>query len=405
MSASDVQHRSTFSNGTTSVALAYASNNTAHNLLVYCSSGQVNGSSATDSNTNTIVNATSTGSKNFIDFVQDAHAGANTVTAHSTGTADIHLHIREISGCQTTTQPRDTGVVASSATGSVTTAGATTQIGDAVVAMFDDELANDTLTADGTATDSEITINNTGLDSALSEFRAATASGAQTFTCGGNGTHAMAQTIATFKVLASTFIAEDDSIRPTLPTPPPLYPFVNMSGMQHQDDPAGSLTATVDEYFWLNPGVMTSTLYLQPFQPYHDPDEIPAGRLSATVDEYFWLDPGRMTITLFPQPIPEDPEAIPAGSLSATVDEYFWQSTILPPVAPLIQPLVIDELIVPIAVVFTPDDAYMLNPGTMSYTYYLQLSGDSGDSSSFAPIPPGPIGRSVRFNFGFPAFR
>jgi hypothetical protein len=212
-----VQHRTTFSNGTTTLALAFLSNNAAANLLVYCTSGGPTASAmnvATDSNTNTIANAVSISSSGSagaarLDYVANAHSGANTVTGHSPSSVDIHLHIWEISGCVTSSPVRATGST-QSPTGSVSTSTTTPLTGDAVLAFFYDNPANDTLTVGSGYTTSDTSQNGTGGDAALSEYKSATAGGTQTAACGGNGTDTLAQVIAVFIQSSATFAPDED---------------------------------------------------------------------------------------------------------------------------------------------------------------------------------------------------
>jgi hypothetical protein len=204
-----VQHRTTFSNGTTSVALPFSSNNAAGNTLAYASSagiGTVGVSMqiATDNNSNTIANgvdlASSGASGNGAarwDYVASSNSGANTVTAHAPSTFDIHLHIWELSGCATSSPVRASGST-HSATGSVSTSTSTPLSGDAVLAYFYDNPANDALTIGSGYTTSDISSNTTGLDSALSEYKTATGNGTQTATCTGNGTNSLDQVIVVF---------------------------------------------------------------------------------------------------------------------------------------------------------------------------------------------------------------
>jgi len=220
MAVGVVQHRSSFGTHVTSLALAFSTNNTAQNLLNYLTGGGTNVTTitaATDSNSNTIANATSVSSSTAggarSDYVASANSGANTVTAHTTGTtADIHLHIWEISGCVTTSPVRDTGTVASSATASVSTTGSSTLAGDAVIGFFSDDANSRTLVAGSGYSPSELTNNSTGGDADLSEFEAAPASGTQTATCTGNSTDLMGQIIVTFKQAASGLVFQDDSL-------------------------------------------------------------------------------------------------------------------------------------------------------------------------------------------------
>lgn len=210
---SPVQHRSNFGTNVTSVAIAFASNNAAGNLLSYSSAAanNVTINAATDNNTNTIANAVNvingsgSAGNGRMDYVANSHSGANTVTGNSSASADIHVHIWEISGCVTASPVRDSGSVGAggSTTGSVSTAGTSTLSGDAVLAFFYDNPANDALTAGSGYSPSELSANSTGGDAAISEYKSATAGGTQTATCGGNGTSALGpQIIVTFKQTA-----------------------------------------------------------------------------------------------------------------------------------------------------------------------------------------------------------
>jgi hypothetical protein len=204
MAISKVQSKSSQTTGVTSASVVFTSNCAAGNLLIY-GTGAGNGTgitAATDNNTNTIALAkaqagTTPAGDCRVDYVANSNAGACTVTCHATGSSDMHLHIWEVSGVTTTSPLRDTGSVASSATGSVTTAGSTTVSGDADFAFFQDDPNGDTLTADGSFTWNEFSTKAAG-DSALSELKQATASGSQTATVSGNGTNVMSQIIATF---------------------------------------------------------------------------------------------------------------------------------------------------------------------------------------------------------------
>jgi hypothetical protein len=228
MGASLVQHRASFGTGVTSLALAFSSANALHNLLSYLV-GTGNGLSitaCTDSNTNTIVNdANISGTPDArADHVDDSHSGANTVTAHSL-TADIHLHILEIAGCVTTSALRDSNAISNSSTGSVTTAGTSTLAGDAVVGFFEDDAANDALTVGSGYGGSDLSANSGGNDTALSEFMAASAGGAQTATCGGNGASVLAQIIVTYKASSVAAVPSIASWQP--PPATPAVPFSN----------------------------------------------------------------------------------------------------------------------------------------------------------------------------------
>jgi len=207
MSAAYVQSRSVRTGGVSSTTLAFTSSVTANDLLVYgtCSYNTVN--AATDNNSNIIANAIpstggTVGGFARFDYVAASNSGPTTVTGNVTGSQSaLLLHIWEISGCVTSSPVRDTGTVANSTTASVSTSGATTAIGDAVIALFGGAGTGsngNALTADGTALKSEVTTGPAGSDECLTEFRSATASGTQTFTCTGSAGDNLVQLIATF---------------------------------------------------------------------------------------------------------------------------------------------------------------------------------------------------------------
>ena len=202
MAAAHVQHRSAFSTSGLTISLAFSSNNTAGNLLVYVvgSSSVTGNNRCTDNNSNTIANAVNTGSgaaSNSIDYAANCKSGPNTVSYDGTGTSgnpQTHLHIWEISGCVTTSVLGDTGTVSNNPTGSVSTSGTSTP----------------TLTGDaGYSPIVDTAVASPAFKEQLSEFKAATSSGTQTATCTGNGTQVLEQGIATF--IAAVLTYEDDT--------------------------------------------------------------------------------------------------------------------------------------------------------------------------------------------------
>src|SRR5207302_2277969 len=218
MAAAHVQHRSAFSTSGLTISLAFSSNNTAGNLLVYVvgSSSVTGNNRCTDNNSNTIDNAVNTGSgaaSNSIDYAANCKSGPNTVSYDGTGTSgnpQTHLHIWEISGCVTTSVLGDTGTVSNNPTGSVSTSGTSTQVGDAVIGSFHDGNSPPTLTGDaGYSPIVDTAVASPAFKEQLSEFKAATSSGTQTATCTGNGTQVLEQGIATF--IAAVLTYEDDT--------------------------------------------------------------------------------------------------------------------------------------------------------------------------------------------------
>ena len=218
MGASEVQHRSVFTANVTSTTLAFSSNVTAGNLLAYLTSDfpQASVAAATDNNSNTIANAVSfqtSDGDNRMDYVASANSGATTVTGNApSGGATLFLHIRELTGCATVSPVRDTGT-AHSSTASVSTAGSTSQSGDAVIAFFSDSPSADAMTVGSGYTDFEFTQDNiSNNESASSEYKTATSSGTQTATIGIGGSNTLVQTIVVFKQAAGGgLVFEDDS--------------------------------------------------------------------------------------------------------------------------------------------------------------------------------------------------
>lgn len=214
MAVAFVQNRNFTGHAVSSLALAFTSNNAAGNLLVYfssCFDGSPNTVTAsTDSNTNTIAqagaNIDSTGNASMrCDYVASSNSGANTVTGHNSGTAgEVFIYIWEISGCATSSPVRDTGSVANSATASVSTAGSTSQSGDAVIACFHSDHATFTFTVGSGYSNLTQVSQPTDGACGCSEWKAATGSGTQTATVSGNGANTMTQFIAVFKQAASS---------------------------------------------------------------------------------------------------------------------------------------------------------------------------------------------------------
>lgn len=157
----------------------------------------------------------------------------------------------------------------------------------------------------------------------------------------------------------------------------------------HQDDPAGNLTATVDEYFWQNP-VPPVAYYVPPQQIWVWDEQIPAGSLTATVDEYYWQNPVAPVAgtSLYPQPWTFD-EQIPAGSLHGQFDEDFWIN-LVPPVSSYVVPVIFgyDDTIVPQPIVFIPEDFFWFNPVVSMAPFAPPVFFLFDDGASF-PRPPG----------------
>lgn len=201
--AAIVQHRGASSDAATSVDLAFASDNSVGNLLVYWTGDGGGGNAttaATDTNGNTIADINSVSNNTRGDYVAQAVAGANTVTGHTGGTRP-RLHIWEFSG--NTSAPLDQTGVTSSTSGSVSTSAPVSQDAEIICSVFLDASGGvPSLTADGSANASELLVV---IGSMLSQAKiVSNASGVQTMTCGGNGADVLQQVIGTFLAIPPT---------------------------------------------------------------------------------------------------------------------------------------------------------------------------------------------------------
>lgn len=206
-----VQHRSTFGTASASVPLAFLSNNTAGNLLVCIIGGDATTTlTVTDNNGNTwtdpSLNALSAAySQLKLWYVKSCNAGACTVTAHSAVAHDTHIHIYEISGCDTVA-PFNASGVKTTGTGtawSLSTSGAAAA-NDYVIAGFMHWVGACTWTAGGVYVDPEMANDATGGDSTFSEDTVASSAAIQTATATSSTSETTAQValIATFLAAA-----------------------------------------------------------------------------------------------------------------------------------------------------------------------------------------------------------
>lgn len=200
--ATIVQHRSAFTSGSSTCVLAFSSNNTAGNLLVYYDGnggGTGTVAASTDNNSNTIalaLNGPLTNSR--IDYVASCNAGANTVTGHDASGGKIMLHIWEMDSIAAS--PLDQTGSINSTTGSVSTSGSITQANEYVFAGFVITTNNHTLTPDGSTSANEQVNNVGGGDCSLTEVAIVSSTGVKTLTVTGNGGDTIQQVIATFKI-------------------------------------------------------------------------------------------------------------------------------------------------------------------------------------------------------------
>lgn len=205
-----VQHRSTIGTNITTMNLAFSSSNAAGNLLAYIvmgSAGAGNTTGVSDNNTNTItdpsLNPVSSGyAQAKLWYVRNSHAGANTVTATSSGPNDTKLHIYEVSGCDTVA-PFNASGVKSTGTGTawtVSTSGAAA-LNDYVIAAFHHFVTACTWTVGGVYGNTETANDTTGGDSGFTEDTVASSAAIQTATATSSTSETTAQIalIATFK--------------------------------------------------------------------------------------------------------------------------------------------------------------------------------------------------------------
>lgn len=209
-----VQHRSTFGTGVTNVSLAFASNNAAGNLLVYIGAATAlnfpGTAICTDNNSNTVadsgVNPSATGQGQLhLYYVKSCNAGANTAKVTDNNISDPHLHIYEVSGCDTTAPLNASGTLSagSSASYSVSTSGAAAA-NDYVIAAFLNWALAGTWTVGSGYGNTETANNSTGGDTTFSEDKVASSAAIQTATatCSSTPTTEVAL-IATFKASAA----------------------------------------------------------------------------------------------------------------------------------------------------------------------------------------------------------
>lgn len=208
-----VQHRSTFGNGVASVALAFSSNNAAANLLVYAGAADGNSGNTvacTDNNTNTITDPALVAQVNLqgqihLFYVRNSHSGANTVTCTSSvPSTDPHLHIYEVSGCDTVAPFNASGTLTTgtSSSYSVSTSGAAA-VNDYVFAAFLNWALAGTWTLGSGYGNTETANNTTGGDTSFSEDKVASSAAVQTATATCSSTPGTeVALIATFKAAA-----------------------------------------------------------------------------------------------------------------------------------------------------------------------------------------------------------
>jgi hypothetical protein len=196
-----VQHNSGFSNGTTTLSVSFGSAVTAGNmLLVWIGINQSNSISTVTMTGETLTkvtgasNAGTAGNGATALYAENGAAGGQTqVTVTTSGSDDIHVHIIEVHG--QSGSPQDATGNTESATLSVSTSASTTTANDLVVAFFWDFHTAASLTAGGSYSLIDLSQNNTGGDSALTESKTVSATGVQTATAGGNGTDVCEQGI------------------------------------------------------------------------------------------------------------------------------------------------------------------------------------------------------------------
>lgn len=199
-----VQHKSTFASGNT-VSLAFTSNITAGNTLIYVTASQDTTpmSPATDNNSNTIVNANSVGTGGGsirVDYVSSANSGATTVTGTTAvGAARSYIFIWEISGLTSKTLDKQNTGQQTGTNQTISTV-ATTAANELVVGAFFDQPNDDSLTVGSGYGPSEFVDSGAGNESGLVEVKIVSATGVQTATCTcGSNTNIILQSITTYK--------------------------------------------------------------------------------------------------------------------------------------------------------------------------------------------------------------
>jgi hypothetical protein len=185
------QHASNFSNATTTVSATFPSAPANGDVVIAC--GGVGGSGVT-MNTPTMTGGTFTSWTSIANgangtaqcWLTGTVSGAGTsVALTSSGAADIHLHVFDVSG-QAASPKDNQGAANSSANPATVTSGATTTANDLIIPFFFDNANNQTLTAGAGYSSVDQSNNTTGGDVGLSEQKTVAATGTQTATAGGN---------------------------------------------------------------------------------------------------------------------------------------------------------------------------------------------------------------------------
>ncbi|MFI4972169.1 MAG: beta strand repeat-containing protein, partial [Hyphomicrobiales bacterium] len=206
-----VQDAGATGSGSTTLAVAFASNVTQNNLIVVGVSSSASNSFAATPITDTRGSSwslavtrnpgtTGTPALAAIYYAVVPSTGPDTVTVHMTGTNNLHLHIYEVSGLVTSSVLDKTGsnyqTGATAAT--VSTSAATTAANEFVFAYFGKNNGSGTWTA-GTGYGNTKASPNTGsATDAFSEDKIISATGTQTATATASASDGLTSVIATF---------------------------------------------------------------------------------------------------------------------------------------------------------------------------------------------------------------
>ena len=190
------QHNSGFTTATTTISVSLPANATAGNmLLVWVGCGgagtaTINTPTMTGETFTNVAGASNTSGSNVgqhkLFVVNSCAGGQKQVTATTSVSEDIHLHVMEVTGQGAS--PQDATGNTRSTTLSVSTSGSTTTATDLVIAFFYDNDHNQTVTAGTGYAQIEQSNNTTGGDVGFSESKTVSATGVQTATITDGGT-------------------------------------------------------------------------------------------------------------------------------------------------------------------------------------------------------------------------
>jgi len=207
-----VQDASTTGGGSTTLAVAFAGNVTQNNLMVVGVSSYAGNTFSSPAITDTLGSnwslavaenpgTTGTPSQSNIYYAVVPSTGPNTVTVHTTGTNNLHLHIYEIAGLMTSSVLDQTGAnFQSNATAAtVSTSGPTTAGNEYVYAYIGRDNGVGTWTAGNGYRDAVSSPNTGSTTDAFSEDQFISVTGTQTATATSSAADGLTSVIATFR--------------------------------------------------------------------------------------------------------------------------------------------------------------------------------------------------------------